>query len=307
MESTNNEILISLLTYNSSDFIKQCLDSLRLQSNQNFKCFVIDNNSNDNIAEVLKKYPEVTFIKREVNDGYTGGHNFALNFFIENFPNHQYMMVLNPDTILSPNLIEIYQSNFYKKSDFYTCAIKNLDSDTFFYSGYVHLPSFTFLAKKTQNKENSEIKYSNFLNGACFIFNFKKYKNDFLFRNYFMYHDEIELSLRIRINNQKIMHCEGGYITHFTKKASDLSEKTIYLLELNRLKLQTDVFSNLFILLNLPFYILSRLLILFIYKPLSHYKTSILGILDGMIYLFKNFNKNQASFFRTIKFFIYEN
>jgi glycosyltransferase involved in cell wall biosynthesis len=157
MESTNNEILISLLTYNSSDFIKQCLDSLRVQSNQNFKCFVIDNNSNDNIAEVLKKYPEVTFIKREVNDGYTGGHNFALNFFRENFPSHQYMMVLNPDTILSPNLIEIFQSNFCKKSDFYTCPMKNTGSDITFDSGYIHLPSFTFLAKKTQNKENGMI------------------------------------------------------------------------------------------------------------------------------------------------------
>ena len=121
MEITHT-VLISLLTYKSTDVIEKCLKSLENQSNQNFKCFVFDNNSQDNLAEIIKKYSWVTLIKIKENNGYTGGHNFAFNYFKENFPKSKYMMVLNPDIYLPKNLIQGFFNLFrVKETILYTC------------------------------------------------------------------------------------------------------------------------------------------------------------------------------------------
>jgi GT2 family glycosyltransferase len=310
MEITHT-ILISLLTYKSTDVIEKCLKSLQNQSNQNFKCFVFDNNSQDNLEEIIKKYPWVTLINTKENNGYTGGHNFAFSYFKKNYPKYKYMMILNPDIYLPKNLIQGFFNLFkVKETILYTCPIlydfngkKRLRSST-----NISLPSFTFFGKDLTKKEVKQ-KYikTMFVSGSCFVVNLQKYKYNFLFKDYFMYHDEIELSLRVILDGNENLNTTIENHIHYPKK-HEVSEKVNYLLEVNRLKLQVDVFNHLFVLLNLPFYLVNRFLIILIFKPVKHYLICFKGLKDGLIYFYQNaFKLKVISFEKTVKFLFIEN
>jgi len=122
-----------------------------------------------------------------------------------------------------------------------------------------------------------------------------------------MYHDEMELSFRVKLNGGRILLSTKSSASHLIKKPSEVTPKSIYLLELNRIKLQADLFSNWFVFLNLPFYIISRFMITFIFKPLNHYPHIFKGIRDGLFYLIKNINKEKSSLKKTLYFIFIEN
>lgn len=308
--TSNTEILISLLTYNSKNHINECLKSLENQTNKNFKCFIFDNQSHDEIESEVKNYKNVTFVQTGANLGYTGGHNFALRYFQEKFPNHRYMMILNPDTILSENLIDGFQKIFTEDYFLYSCLIKDNFHDNKLNIGKnIHLPSFTFMSSELPTEAfGNKFIYTPFLSGCCFVVDYKKISKEELFRDYFMYHDEIELSIRSRMKGFKIPTVTQGFVKHSIRgEESIISDKLIYLLEYNRLRLQSDLFNDTIILLILPFYLISRILILLLYKPRYMYKPYLNGIYQGLKYWFINFGKEKKSMAETLKFLLIDN
>lgn len=94
-------IAVQIVTYNSADYIKSCLDSVYLQSHPIEKVVVVDNNSKDDISKLMLQYPDVHFVRNDVNRGFVGGHNQALNY-----TNTDYVLVLNPDVILNQGYIQ---------------------------------------------------------------------------------------------------------------------------------------------------------------------------------------------------------
>ena len=146
-----------------------------------------------------------------------------------------------------------------------------------------------------------------FVSGSCFVVNLHKYTYNYLFKDYFMYHDEIELSLRVILDGNENLSTTIENHIHYPKK-DPVSESVNYLLEVNRLKLQVDVFNHSFVLINLPFYLINRILIILIFKPVKHYLICFKGLKDGLIYFYQNaFKLNVISFEKTVKFLFIEN
>lgn len=58
-----------IITYNRSDFLPVCIDSLVRERNENFKIdvVVIDNGSSDDNEIIIRKYEDIRFIKKPVN------------------------------------------------------------------------------------------------------------------------------------------------------------------------------------------------------------------------------------------------
>ena len=111
---------------------------------------------------------------------------------------------------------------FKFKNTLYTCVIKKYPNDKKLWTTKnIHLPSFTFLDRYLKDKEFKKGKiYSSFVLGCCFVIDIERYKDKFLFKDYFMYHDEIELSLRLRIRGERIITTTKTYVTHLPKKLS---------------------------------------------------------------------------------------
>jgi len=117
METTNvinKKLSIIILTYNSENDIKDCLDSLLKNFNpKKGEIIIWDNNSKDKTRSILKNYENFPFIKIIYNDENIG---FALgNNEVSKYANGKYILLLNSDTIYDfkvyEELIEYMENN----------------------------------------------------------------------------------------------------------------------------------------------------------------------------------------------------
>lgn len=100
-----SKITTLVLTWNSEDFIIDCLSSL-MKSEYSTNIIVIDNDSSDNTRKyVHDKYPEITLINTGSNLGYAGGNNVGINYALD--INTDYVFIINPDTYIHKDCVKL--------------------------------------------------------------------------------------------------------------------------------------------------------------------------------------------------------
>jgi GT2 family glycosyltransferase len=91
----NPEIWVVIVTFNAQKWIGNCLDSVT-QSSVKLKTIVIDNNSNDETIEILKKnYKEVHLISNSKNEGFGSANNIGISYALNR--NAEFIILLNQD------------------------------------------------------------------------------------------------------------------------------------------------------------------------------------------------------------------
>jgi GT2 family glycosyltransferase len=93
-------VSVNIVTFNSSAHIAACIESLQRQTLTDFRIRILDNASTDGTLDALKS-PDVELFASPVNTGFAGGHNRLIRDF-----ESDYVLVLNPDTVLRPDFIE---------------------------------------------------------------------------------------------------------------------------------------------------------------------------------------------------------
>ena len=91
------KLSIVIVNYNVKYFLEQCLYSVRAATtNLDAEVFVVDNHSSDDSLAYLKpKFPEVIFIENLENVGFAKANNQAIGQ-----AKGQYVLLLNPDTVV---------------------------------------------------------------------------------------------------------------------------------------------------------------------------------------------------------------
>ncbi len=90
------DISIIIVTYNSSQFIGNCLDSISAQTSKEFEVVIIDNNSTDETVEIIKqKLPNVYLINNKENLGFSKSVNQGIECF-----KGKIIFILNSDIVL---------------------------------------------------------------------------------------------------------------------------------------------------------------------------------------------------------------
>lgn len=91
------KLSIVIVNYNVKYFLEQCLYSVRAATtNLDAEVFVVDNHSTDDSMAYLKpKFPEVIFIENLENVGFAKANNQAIRQ-----AKGQYVLLLNPDTVV---------------------------------------------------------------------------------------------------------------------------------------------------------------------------------------------------------------
>ncbi len=100
------KISVVLPAYNEEARIKKCLDSLRRQTRKPDEIIVVDNNSTDNTAKIIKTYKEVTLIK-EKEQGIIPARNAGFDKAIGDI-----IARCDADTILPDNFVKDIESDF---------------------------------------------------------------------------------------------------------------------------------------------------------------------------------------------------
>lgn len=93
-------ISIVIIHYNSVIDLKKCLDRL-YPDLRRFPITVVDNNSRGSLAEIRKKFPEVSWIKNQTNVGFSKAANQGVVA-----TKSRWILFLNPDVLISGTEIE---------------------------------------------------------------------------------------------------------------------------------------------------------------------------------------------------------
>lgn len=95
---------IVICNYNKVDCVLDCIQCILESRFQDFDLYVVDNASSDNsVAEIRKRYPQVTLLVNEENRGGSGGFNRGLRQAYEQ--GYPYLMCVDNDALLDENAV----------------------------------------------------------------------------------------------------------------------------------------------------------------------------------------------------------
>lgn len=121
------DLSIVIVNYNNAKLLEACLKSVQKFSQKlALEIIVSDNGSSDNSQKMLKdKFPEVILIKNHENLGFSKGNNQGLKI-----ASARYLILLNNDTELKNNALEILVEFMDKNPKVGACGPKLLNTDS---------------------------------------------------------------------------------------------------------------------------------------------------------------------------------
>lgn len=97
-------ISLIIINYNNKDYLERCMNSILKQTYKNIEIIFIDNKSKDGSFDFFNSrynMDNIKAINNEINNGYAGAANQGIRM-----ATGTYIMILNPDIIMTENFIE---------------------------------------------------------------------------------------------------------------------------------------------------------------------------------------------------------
>ena len=194
---------IIIVTFKSEKVIYQCLSSI----NNNYPVIIIENSNNEFFKnEVEKKFSNVKCILTGENLGFGKANNIGLRL-----AKTDYAFLLNPDTVLYEDTLEVLERNADYIKNFALLAPIITDSNELNYG---------FFNKKNISTKNISAFEVDYIKGFAMFFNKNKFSQiDYFDENIFLYLEEIDLCKRLNFINEKIYLIYNAKIKHLGGKS----------------------------------------------------------------------------------------
>jgi GT2 family glycosyltransferase len=198
----------------------------KIAQNLSLEVIVVDNASNDGVLNyIVSDFPDVRYIENRENVGFAKANNLGVRS-----AKSDTILILNPDTIVSEEVIREAISYLYSEPKTGAVAVKMLDGRG------DYLPES---ARRFPNIKSSFLKilglkrHSNYymtanaeqsievMSGACMFFKRDVYNEiEGLDERYFMYGEDIDISYQLHRAGYKIKLLEDNEIIHFKGRSS---------------------------------------------------------------------------------------
>ena len=261
-------VSIILLNYNAGILLEECINSIYKTNYKNYEIILVDNNSKDNSHIICKeKFPTVNLIENKKNLGYCEGNNVGIRR-----SNGDFVIILNPDTIVDPQWINELLLGYEKFGDgiyqpkFLTINDKSIIQST---GNMIQLFGFGYSRNKgdKDKKQSNDIEMINYASGTC-LFTSKEILNQLdLFDSFlFAYHDDLDLCWRASMQGIQSFYVPTAIVFHPSEGFSfKWSNFKFFLLERNRLYCLFTHYSHTTFLKFLPALILVDIAVSFFY------------------------------------------
>ena len=244
------DISIIIVSYNVKEFLRGAIESVRRSLDYGKltgEILVVDNNSSDGSVEMMRsEFPTIELYALEENLGFGRANNLALRD-----AKGEYMLLLNPDTIVGEDTLRCMVDFMRAHSDVGLAGCKLLDADGGFQlscrRGFpTPWASFTKLFGLAHFFPNSRLfaRYNltylpvdgtyevDALGGAFMMLSREAYKVTQGFdEDYFMYGEDIDLCYRAKKAGLKIYYVHETATIHFkgeSTKRSAINEVNVF-------------------------------------------------------------------------------
>ena len=234
--SENPLVSVIVLNYNAGELLLNCIESIKKSAYKNLEIIVVDNISTDKSQKICKeKYPDIKLIQNDENFGYCEGNNIGIRE-----AKGDYIIILNPDTIVESNWIEALISAYNKFGEgLYQPKHLSLNEKTVYMSAGNMLNIFGFgYAREKGNKDENQfnkIEEIGYASGTCLFTSSAVLKKVGLFDPFiFLYHDDLDLGWRASQLGIKSYYVPTSLIYHAESYSLKWSAEKFYWLERNR-------------------------------------------------------------------------
>ena len=251
-------IAIIIVTRNHRRDLEECLPALAVQTRQDFTLIVSDNGSDDGTPESVRSaFPAAHVVENRANLGFAEGSNVGLRIALA--AGARYVVLLNPDTVVEPQWLEelvrsaeaddtigVCQSKIYRYPASSPPVI-NTVGNRLHYTGVGwcgHLDE----VDRGQFADDVEIPYAS---GAAMLVKSDVVRDiGLLDADLFMYHDDLDWSLRARLRGHRIVLSAKSVVYHRYEFRRNPAK--FFLIERNRLIWLCKTHRASFLLLILP-------------------------------------------------------
>lgn len=212
------DLSIVIVNWNTVSLLCQCLDSIyRIGSQYIFEIIVVDNGSSDDSVAIIKqRFPEVIVIENKENLGFARANNLGIVA-----AQGRYYLLLNSDTIILPGTLDELISVADLHPDVGVISPKLLNVDNSLQESWASFPSL-FSELLGQNFRNRRpvpgvpSAYDvDWVSGACMLVRVKMVQEvGSLDEDYFMYSEETDWCFRIKKAGWKIWYFSSAIIYH---------------------------------------------------------------------------------------------
>ena len=234
--SENPLVSVIVLNYNAGELLLNCIESIKKSSYKNLEIIVVDNISTDKSQKICKeKHPDIKLIQNNKNFGYCEGNNIGIRE-----AKGDYIVILNPDTIVEPNCIDELISAYNKFGEgLYQPKHLSLNEKTIYMSAGNMLNIFGFgYAREKGNKDENQfnkIEEISYASGTCLFTSSNVLKKVGLFDPFiFLYHDDLDLGWRASQLGIKSYYVPTSLIYHAESYSLKWNAEKFYWLERNR-------------------------------------------------------------------------
>jgi len=234
--SENPLVSVIVLNYNAGKLLLNCIESIKKSAYKNLEIIVVDNISTDKSQKTCKeKYPDIRLIQNDENFGYCEGNNIGIRE-----AKGDYIIILNPDTIVESNWIEELISAYNKFGEgLYQPKILSLDKTEILQStgNMLHIFGFGFAKDKGKNDNlvETDIKKIGYASGTCLFTSRNVLEKVGLLDSFlFLYHDDLDLGWRASQIGINSYYVPKSKIYHVESYSLKWSAKKFYWLERNR-------------------------------------------------------------------------
>jgi GT2 family glycosyltransferase len=268
-------VAIILLNWNTPVHAANCISSLKKYCDEQlFDIIVVDNGSTDGSFSLLQtQFPGLIYIDNEVNLGFAEGNNRGLNHSIKE--GYAYSLVINTDTLVDEDIVTklSYHLSQHPEAAAVQPAIYWIYNKTNIWNGRGSFNKVLGLIQSDRVQRNIEdvgaFEIADWVTGCCMLINNAALIKCGSFNKlFFLYYEDVELSLRLRKDGYEVhylpgckMYHEAGVSAKIEKRKEEgfLSPVIHYYISRNRLwvlrKYGNPIFSPIYIITSLIYYI----------------------------------------------------
>lgn len=255
------DVSVIIVSYNVKDLLRNCLDSvIKFTKDVEFEIIVVDNTSSDDSLSYLSSLSDIGNLKviaSPENGGFAKGNNLGIKQ-----AKGKYILLLNPDTLLTENSIGrmFLWMEGHKDVAVSSCQLVDSEQQISPTGGYFptlqsvaawaffldDLPIISKFVKpyhpdagpfhKDKTMYQSEF-YPDWVTGAFFFVRKEAIdKVGYLDENFFLYGEELEWCLRFKEAGFKVGYTPLTKIVHLERKSSDSLPRNAILGEFKGLK-----------------------------------------------------------------------